>query len=67
MQATIISVLAALASSLAAGLAYVKYRGMAKEFDRAEITVVNTRTGKTATLPRNYNPTAVEQLLELAK
>ncbi len=67
MQATIISVLAALASSAAVGLAFAKFRGLAKEFDRAEITVINTRTGKTATLPRNYSPTAVEQLLELAK
>ena len=66
MQSVIIPILAALASVASAGIAYASVRKATKELDRAELTVVNKRTGKTTTLPRNYSPAAVERLLEVA-
>ncbi len=65
MQTLIVEILAAVASSVAAGMAGMKWLRLKKSIDSGSITVVNKNNGKSATLPRNYSPAAVEQLLEL--
>jgi len=64
MSALLIPVLATAATAASIAMAVVSWVRL-KAVDRGAITVVNKATGKAATLPRNYSPAAVEQLLEL--
>lgn len=64
METLLLPAVAAIASgvSVAMGVAiYLRVRSI----DKAEITVLNKQTGKTATLPRDYSPAAVDKLLEV--
>ncbi|MGI4874488.1 MAG: hypothetical protein ACRYFX_25305 [Janthinobacterium lividum] len=65
MQSFIIPVLAATASSVALGMALTTWRRLTKGLDKGDITVTRKGGDKSVTLPRNYSPAAVEQLLEL--
>jgi hypothetical protein len=65
MQTIIVEILTVAASALTAGIAGMNLLRLKKSVDSGSITVVNKKNGKTATLPRNYSPAAVEQLLEV--